>query len=201
MITNNLTILQKDAKGTAEVSMLACELDKHIMFLNGEINSTTATDFIHQLIAMNMDETNQLPIKLIITSTGGSVEAGLAIYDAIKSSKLPIYTICIEKAYSMAAILLSAGNKRYIFPHSKVMIHQPIVNSNISGDIQDLHSLTDNLSDVYSTITQILCETTKKSKEEIEQAISYDHYFSAEEAIQFHLVDEYIGFSALMNDL
>lgn len=200
-MNKNLTVLKKDFKGTSEISALACELDKHIMFLNGDINSITANDFIHQMIALNMDETNNDPIKLIITSNGGDVQSGLAIYDAIKSSKLPVYTICIEKAYSMAAIILSAGEKRFIFPHSKVMIHQPIVQSQIAGDIENLNSLTENLTSIHQTLIQILSENTNKTIEEIEKAISYDHYFSSEEAIEFHLVDSLIGFSMLMNSL
>ena len=200
-MNKNLTVLKKDFKGTSEISALACELDKHIMFLNGDINSITANDFIHQMIALNMDETNNDPIKLIITSNGGDVQSGLAIYDAIKSSKLPVYTICIEKAYSMAAIILSAGEKRFIFPHSKVMIHQPIVQSQIAGDIENLNSLTENLTSIHQTLIQILSENTNKTIEEIEKAISYDHYFSSEEAIKFHLVDSLIGFSMLMNSL
>lgn len=200
-MNSNLSVLRKSANQIKEVNLCAAELEKNIIWISGNITEDLANDFIRKMMAINMNPTNSKPIKVFITTNGGSVDAGLVIYDTIQSSKLPVYTIAIEKAYSMGAIILAAGEKRFIFPHSKVMIHQPIVHSGLVGNIDDLNSITEHLLKTNDKLIHILAEHTNKTLEEIQEATKYDHYFTADEAIEFGLVDKQIGFNEMMNEL
>lgn len=121
------------------------------------------------------------------------------MYDVIQSSGAPIRTFCMGKAYSMAAILLACGNHgRYILPHGELMIHEPLIMSNISGSSSSIKSISDSLLETKETMNQILSKHTGRTKEEIEKATEFDHYFNPKEGIEFGLCDEIVEFNKIM---
>ena len=125
------------------------------IFIEGEINAESACEFIKKVILLNSEALDS-PIDVLINSTGGEINSGMLMYDVIQSSSAPIRTFCIGKAYSMAAILLACGNHgRYILPHGELMIHEPLIMSNISGSSSSIKSISDSLLETKETMNQI----------------------------------------------
>ena len=168
------------------------------IFIEGEINAESACEFIKKVILLNSEALDS-PIDVLINSTGGEINSGMLMYDVIQSSSAPIRTFCIGKAYSMAAILLACGNHgRYILPHGELMIHEPLIISNISGSSSSIKSISDSLLETKETMNQILSKHTGRAKEEIEKATEFDHYFNPKEGIEFGLCDEIVEFNKIM---
>lgn len=185
------TVLQKSAQGISELSIGALELSDRIIWIN-EIDHDSAISVVKKmrfLIAESSD-----PITLAISSHGGEVQAGLLILDAITTSGVDVVTCCVGTAYSMGAILLSAGKKRLILPNSSVMIHQPLINSCSGGSCDTIDSLAKSLNKTKDKLNVLLSSYTGKTIEEIEQATKFDNHMSAEEAIAFGLVDQVVDF-------
>ncbi len=136
-------------------------------------------------------ESNE-PITIYINSPGGSVNAGLVIYDCIQSSEIEINIICAGMAASMAAIILAGGQKghRFILPHSKVMIHEPLISHGVGGSATSIKNISDSIIETRELVNNILAKHTGKTLEEINKATSFDNYMNAKEAIEFGLCDE-----------
>lgn len=175
--------------GTREVSLTTRHLMNRNIFLNGEINSEMADDFLSQMIYL---EEKKEPITIYIDSPGGEVNAGLVIYDAIQGSNLEINMVCTGMAASMAAVILAGGQKgrRYILPHSKVMIHEPLISNGVGGSATSIKNISDSILKTREMINNILAEHTDKSLEEINKATDHDNYMDAEEAIAFGICDK-----------
>ena len=131
-------------------------------------------------------------ISLYINSPGGSVSSGLAIYDTIRFIKAPVHTIAMGLAASMASLILASGDKRSLLPHTKVMIHQPLIPEGIGGKETEISILAKDLSQTRKTIAKILSKHTGKSIKQIEKDIENDRYMNAEEAIKYGIADTII---------
>lgn len=168
------------------------------VFVEGEIDSSMAFEFVKQILYLNQED-NSAPIDVLINSPGGEINSGMLMYDVIQSSKAPIHMYCLGRAYSMAAVLFASGNHgRYILPHSELMIHEPLLGNRVGGSTSSLKSISDSLLEVKRKMNQILAKHTGRSEEEIEQATSYDHYLSPDEAIAFGLCDKVVDIGWIM---
>ena len=184
----------KSSSGTSLVPIETRNFTSRIIYLKGEVNGDMACDFVEQVLYLNKED-DTLPITVLIHSPGGEIDAGMLIYDVIQSSKAPIRTVCTGRAYSMGAVLLASGTGgRYILPHSKTMLHEPLISNGVGGSCSSIRSMSDSLIETRRMINELLSKHTGKSVEEIETATSYDHYFSAEESVEFGLVDGIIPF-------
>ena len=187
-----MIIPQRTANGTALIPIESMAFEQRTIYIDGEINAEVASEFVRQILMLNRQDDTK-PIKVIITSNGGSVVHGLAMYDAICTSKAPVETFCVGTAYSMGAIIFVAGKKRMLLEHSKLMLHEPLIGEGVGGNASSIKSMSDSLQNTKEELNSILCKHTGRTKEEMDDATKYDHYFSAEEAIEFGLADEIVG--------
>lgn len=182
----------ESANGVREVKIKTRLLTQRKIFITGEINSESANDFIAELLQMEVEP--QKPVTIYINSPGGEVNAGLLIYDAIQGSKLNISIVCMGMCASMAAVLLCGGRngQRYILPHSKVMIHEPLIAGGASGSATSIKHISDSILETRDIISEILSKHTGKDVVTINEAISFDNYMDAKKAIEFGICDEII---------
>lgn len=196
-----MTFEIKSSGGITLVPAEAHLLSSRKIFLEGEITDETACDFVRNvmfLYSQNKDE----PIDVLINSPGGSINAGMLIYDVIQSIPVTIRTWCIGKAYSMGAVLLAAAKKgnRFVLPSSEVMIHEPLLGGKIGGNTSSIKAISESLLQTRNKMNILLSYHTGKSVEEIEEATSYDHYFDSKEAVSFGLCDQVVSFQTLIAD-
>lgn len=184
------TIEVESSHGVREVSLDTRHLMNRRIFIHGEINDESANDFLSQMLYLEQESSE--PITIYINSPGGSVNAGLVIYDCIQSSNLEINIVCAGMAASMAAIILAGGQKgrRYILPHSKVMIHEPLISNGVGGSATSIKNISDSIIETRELVNNILSKHTGKTLKEVNKATSFDNYMNAEEAIKFGLCDE-----------
>lgn len=187
-----MMVPQRTSQGISVLPLESLSFEQRTIYIDGEINDEMAAEFVKQIIMLNRMDAHKT-IKVLIMSAGGSVIHGLAMYDAICTSTAPIDTYCIGTAYSMAAILFVAGRKRFLLEHSKIMLHEPLIENGYMGSASSIKSMSDSLQDTKKQLSTILCKHTGKDLDEMNQAINYDHYFSAAEAVDFGLADEIIG--------
>ena len=168
------------------------------LMIEGEINADSAMQFIKALMLLIFENSIE-PIDVLINSPGGEINAGLAMYDAMRTCGVKIRTICVGRGFSMGAVLFAAGTGgRYMLPNSELMIHEPLISNRIGGSSTSVKSISDSLLDTKKKMDRLLSECTGRSEEEIEKATSYDHYFTAEESIDFGLADGIIEFKKIM---
>ena len=173
-------------------------LSNRKIFIEGVINSERACEFLRQIMFL-VYENAEKTIDILVNSQGGEINAGLLIYDTIQSCKTPIRIFCIGQAYSMAAIIVACGNHgRYILPHSKLLLHEPLIESQINGSNSSIQAVAKSLMKTKSKINSILSKHTGHSEEEIEKATLYNHFFNAEECVEFRLVDEIVNLDKIM---
>lgn len=168
-------------------------LKERTIYINGEINQQLANEIAEEIDILDTDD-DELPIKVKINSGGGDVSAGLLIYDAMNHAKAPITMLCTSLAASMAAVLLSAADKRLILPNANVMIHQA---STYQGEgyntIFEMRDKLELLEKANRSCIKILAENTNHTEKEIEDlTFKKDYWLSAEEAVKFGIVDEII---------
>ena len=166
-------------------------LEDRIIFLSGEVTDDSANIVIAQLIYLEGKNPDK-DIFLYINSPGGSVSAGMAIYDTMNYIKCDVSTICVGLAASMGAFLLSSGakGKRFALPNSEIMIHQPL--GGAQGQASDIEIQARHIQKIKAKLNQILSENTGKPLEVIEKDTDRDNYMSAEEAKEYGLIDEVI---------
>ena len=191
------TTLIKNNNGVTQVPLQAKFLGKRCVSISGEINEASAVDFTDKILDLNL-ESNE-PITVLINSNGGEINSGLLMYDAIVGSKAPIRMICRGKAYSMGAVLFACAKERYMLPNSELMLHQPMLGGKVSGNASSIKSISDSMLETKKKINKLLSKHTKKTEEEIDEATSFDHYFSPEESIEFNLCDEIIEVSKVID--
>lgn len=189
----------RSSNGINEVDVEALLRQKRILYLEDEITMEKARAFAKQMMYLTQVNSDA-PVVLCINSPGGDIEAGMMIYDIIQTCSAPVVLCCLGQAYSMAAILLAAGQHgRYILPHSQVMIHEPrLMTNNVGGKYSSLQGMTNSLLKKKHEMEVILAKHTKKTPEEIAEATKVDHYFSAQEAVDFGLADKIVGFDQMM---
>ena len=195
-----MNVLVKSSSGITQVSADSELLSQRKVFIEGEISSESACEFIKKILILNEEDTDK-PIDVLINSPGGEINSGMAIYDVIQASKAPIRMFCIGRAYSMGAVLFSSGNHgRYMLPHSELMLHEPLLGNRVSGNSSSIQSISESLLETKRRMNQILARHTGKSEEEVEKATSYDHYYSPEESREFGLCDEIVDFNKIMEN-
>ena len=195
-----MNVLVKSSSGITQVSADSKLLSQRKVFIEGEISSEYACEFIKKILILNEEDTDK-PIDVLINSPGGEINSGMAIYDVIQASKAPIRMFCIGRAYSMGAVLFSSGNHgRYMLPHSELMLHEPLLGNRVSGNSSSIQSISESLLETKRRMNQILARHTGKSEEEVEKATSYDHYYSPEESREFGLCDEIVDFNKIMEN-
>ncbi len=166
-------------------------LGDRVVFLCDEVNDATASLVIAQLLYLEAQDPEK-DIHLYINSPGGSVSAGMAIYDTMNYIKCDVSTICIGMAASMGAFLLSAGakGKRIALPHSEIMIHQPL--GGMRGQASDIKIHSDHIIRTRDTLNKILAENTGKDLAQIEKDTDRDNFLTAQEALEYGLIDKVI---------
>ncbi len=163
------------------------------LFILGEITSETTGEFVQELLYLQKERPKE-KIQLYINSPGGSVNAGLVIYDSLKGLKQEYEIYCIGMAASMAAIILAGGQKgrRFILPHSKVMIHEPLIDGGVGGSATSIQRTAEPIMESKRVSVELLAADTGKKISEIEKAISFDNYMNAQEAIDFGICDKIV---------
>lgn len=181
----NPTVYDADNRGN---NLFSLNLENRNILLTGEINDELAASIVTQLLYL--DSVGNEPITMYINSPGGSVSAGLGIYDTMKSLDSKVVTVCIGQAASMGAILLSGGEPgmRYILPHSQVMVHQP--SGGIGGQASDILIVASHIETLRNTLNEILAENCNQSTSEIAKSTDRDYWMNAAEAVQFGIVDK-----------
>ena len=182
-------VVEQTNKGERSYDIYSRLLEDRIIFLTGEINDAVADTVVAQLIYLEGKDPNK-DICLYINSPGGSVTAGLAIYDTMNYIKCDVSTICIGLAASMGAFLLSSGTKgkRYALKNSEIMIHQPL--GGAQGQASDIKIQADHIIKIKKKLNEILAENSGKPYEIVEKDTDRDNYLSAEEAKEYGLIDE-----------
>ena len=193
MTTLPFVITKKDGQ-ERQYDIFSLLLSDRIIFINGLIDELTANSIIAQLLFLNSQDPEK-EISLYINSPGGSVSAGMAIYDTMRYIKAPVHTIGIGLAASMGALLLASGNKRSVLPHTKVMIHQPLVSGDLGGKETDIKILARDLTNTREMISEILAKHCNKMVKVIEKDIENDRYMNAKEALEYGICDNVIEIS------
>lgn len=176
--------------GIREVSLFTKHLMNRNVFLTGEICMEKAMSILSQL--KYLAEESEEPINLFVNSGGGEVNAGLLIYDLLQAIKVPVNIYCTGIAASMAAVILAGGKDghRFILPHSKTMIHEPLLSGGVGGSASSIKHISDSILETREILNGILAERTGKTIEEINRATAFDNYMNAEESVAFGLCDQ-----------
>ncbi len=185
------TVIEQTNRGERAYDIYSRLLNDRIIFLSDEVNDVTASLVVAQLLFLESQDPDK-DISLYINSPGGSVSAGLAIYDTMNFIKCDVSTICVGMAASMGAFLLSSGakGKRLALPNSEIMIHQPL--GGMQGQATDIKIHADHIINTKKRLNEILAKNTGKSYEEIVAATERDNFLSAQAACEFGLVDRVI---------
>ena len=186
-------VVEQTSRGERSYDIFSRLLTDRIIMLSDQVNDTTASLVVAQLLFLESQDTEK-DISLYINSPGGSVTAGMAIYDTMNYIKCDVSTICIGMAASMGAFLLSAGakGKRIALPNSEIMIHQPLIGGGLGGQQTDIMIHAKNLERTRDRLEEIIATNTGKSVEEIHAACERDNYMTAQEALEFGLIDKVI---------
>ncbi len=182
-------VVEQTNKGERSYDIYSRLLEDRIIMLSGEIDDATANTVVAELIYLEAKDPDK-DICLYINSPGGSVTAGLAIYDTMNYIKCDVSTICIGMAASMGAFLLSSGSKgkRFALPNSEIMIHQRL--GGAQGQASDIKIQADHILKIKDKLNKILSENTGKPIKQVEKDTDRDNYLSAEEALEYGLIDK-----------
>ena len=181
-------VVEQTSRGERSYDIFSRLLNDRIIFLSEEVNDTTASLIVAQLLYLEAQDPDK-DIQFYINSPGGSVTAGMAIYDTMQYIKCDVATICVGMAASMGAFLLSAGTKgkRMALPNAEIMIHQP--SAGTQGQITDMAIHMKRLETIKARMNRILAENTGKSVEEVTAACERDNFMTSEEAKDFGIID------------
>ena len=188
MIYNAPRVIRETSQGIEFIPITDLMLQRREVWLNGEIDSSMADAVISQILYLDAEQPGK-EITLYIDSGGGSVSAGLAIYDVMQAVQSSIRTVCIGMAASMAAVIFSAGNRREILKHGEVMIHDPLVSGGISGSALTVQDKSQRLMQLRKILCGILAQHTGKTLMQIYTMTAKDTYFAAEDAVKYGLAD------------
>ncbi len=182
-------VVEQTSRGDRSYDIFSRLLNDRIIVLSDEVNDATASLVVAQLLYLEGQD-NEKDISLYINSPGGSVTAGLAIYDTMQYIKCDVSTICMGMAASMGAFLLSSGakGKRYALPNSEIMIHQP--SGGAQGQATEIDIVAKHILRTREKLNKILAENTGKPIEQIARDTERDNFLSAEEALEYGLVDK-----------
>ena len=184
-------VVEQTGRGERSYDIFSRLLNDRIIFLSDEVNDATASLVVAQMLFLEAQDPTK-DISFYINSPGGSVTAGMAIYDTMQYIKCDVSTICIGMAASMGAFLLSAGTKgkRIALPHSEIMIHQPL--GGAQGQASDIKIRAELILRTRDMLNKILSENTGKPIEQIEKDTDRDNFMTAEQALEYGLIDRII---------
>lgn len=185
------TVIEQTHRGERAYDIWSRLMKDRIIFLGTEVNDDIANVIVAQLLFLESEDPDKA-VNLYINSPGGSVSAGLAIYDTMQYVRCPISTICVGQASSMGAVLLAAGEEgqRKALPHSRVMIHQPL--GGARGQASDIAIVAAEIQKTKDLLTSLLAKHTKQPIEKVTADSDRDYYLSAEEAAAYGLIDEVV---------
>lgn len=187
-------VVEQTNRGERSYDIYSRLLEDRIIFLSDQVTDATASLVVAQLLYLEAKDPDK-DIQLYIDSPGGSITAGMAIYDTMQYIKCDVSTICIGMAASMGAFLLAAGEKgkRFALPNSEVMIHQPLIaGGGLSGQTTDIKIYTDHLVNTKKKMNEILAERTGQTYEKLCEDTERDNFMTAQEAKEYGLIDEVI---------
>ena len=182
-------VVEQTNRGERSYDIFSRLLNDRVIFLSDQVNDTTASLVVAQMLFLEAQDPDK-DISFYINSPGGSVSAGMAIYDTMNFIKCDVSTICIGMAASMGAFLLSAGTKgkRFALPHSEIMIHQPL--GGAKGQATDIEIQAKQILRIKATLNEILAANTGKPLEIIEKDTDRDNYMTAQEALDYGIIDK-----------
>ena len=185
------TVVENSSRGERSFDIFSRLLRERIIFLGSEINDDVANSIVAQLLLLD-SENSEKDIMLYINSPGGSVTAGLAIYDTMQHIRADVSTICLGQAASMGAFLLSSGakGKRLALPHSRVLIHQPL--GGAQGQATDIEIQANEIIRIKKSLNSILASNTGQPLKKIEKDTDRDYIMTAEEAVEYGMIDKVI---------
>ncbi len=188
-------VIEQTSRGERSYDIFSRLLSDRIIFLGEEVSDTSASLIIAQMLFLEAQDPDK-DIQLYINSPGGSVTAGFAIYDTMQYIKCDVSTICVGLAASFGAFLLAGGahGKRMALANSEIMIHQPAVHGNgIQGQASDIRIMSDHIQKNKQRLNRILAENTGRTIEEIARDTDRDNFMSADEALEYGLIDSVIS--------
>lgn len=185
-----MNTIVKNSHGITLVPVSSKLLAERKIFIEGEITSESACEVVRSIMLLVKEDSNK-PIDIYINSPGGEVNAGLMIYDTLKGIKTEINLHCIGMAASMAAIILAGGQKghRFILPHSKTMIHEPLISGGVGGSATSIQRTAESIMETKRITVELLAKDTGKKEKDIEAAVAFDNYMNAKETIVFGICD------------
>lgn len=186
-------VVEQTSRGERSYDIFSRLLNDRIIMLSDQVNDTTASLVVAQLLFLESQDTEK-DIALYINSPGGSITSGMAIYDTMQYIKCDVSTICIGMAASMGAFLLAAGakGKRFALPNSEIMIHQPLISGGLSGQCTDIKIHSDHLLRTRQKMNELLAQNTGKPIEQVQADTERDNYMTAQEALEYGLIDKVI---------
>lgn len=185
-------VIEQTNRGERSYDIFSRLLKDRIIFLGDEIDDSTANLVVAQMLFLEMEDPDK-DIMLYINSPGGSITAGMAIYDTMRYLKCEVATVCVGMAASMAAFLLAAGakRKRKALPHAEVMIHQPL--GGARGQATDIQIHAEQILRVKKMMNELLSQNTGKPLKTVEKDVERDHFLTAEQALDYGIIDEIIA--------
>ena len=184
-------VIEQTSRGERSYDIFSRLLKDRIIFLIEDVNHARAILVIAQMLFLESEDPDK-EISFYINSPGGSITDGMAIFDTINYLKCPVSTMCVGMAASMGAFLLAAGTKgkRYATPNAEIMIHQPLISGGLSGQTTEIKIHADHMVRTREKLNRILSERTGKSIEQIEKDTERDNFMTAQQALEYGLIDE-----------
>ncbi|SSY80278.1 ATP-dependent Clp endopeptidase proteolytic subunit ClpP [Alysiella crassa] len=188
------TVIEQSGRGERAFDIYSRLLKERIIFLVGPVNDHTANLVVAQLLFLESENPDK-DIYFYINSPGGSVTAGMSIYDTMNFIKPDVQTLCLGQAASMGAFLLSAGakGKRFALPNSRIMIHQPLISGGLGGQASDIEIHAKELIKIKEKLNRLLSEHTGQPLEQVERDTDRDNFMSADAAMAYGLIDKVIA--------
>ncbi|MBD5528617.1 MAG: ATP-dependent Clp endopeptidase proteolytic subunit ClpP [Lachnospiraceae bacterium] len=186
-------VVEQTGRGERSYDIYSRLLADRIIFLGEEVSDASASLIVAQLLFLESQDPEK-DIRLYINSPGGSISAGLAIYDTMQYIKCDVSTVCIGMAASMGAFLLTGGarGKRMALPNAEIMIHQPAISGGVKGQATEIQIVSDHILRTRRQLNRIMAQNTGRSEEEIAAATERDNYMSAAEALDFGIIDQIV---------
>lgn len=187
------TVIKKTANGERAYDLYSRLMEDRIIMVTGEVNDTMAEIVTAQLLYLASEDPKK-DIQMYINSPGGSISAGLAIYDTMNYVSCDVSTICMGTAASMGAFLLSGGakGKRFALPNAEVLIHQPLIGGGVGGQATDIKIITDHLLRTKQKLTQLLADHTGQTFDKVAADTERDNWMTAQQALDYGLIDQII---------
>ena len=183
-------VIEQTSRGERSYDIFSRLLKDRIIFLAEDVNPTSASLVVAQLLFLESEDPDR-EINLYINSPGGSITDGMAIVDTMNYIKCPVSTICVGMAASMGAVLLASGEKgkRFATPNAEILIHQPLISGGLAGQTTEIKIHADHMVKTREKLNKLLSEKTGQSLEQIEKDTERDHYMTAQEALEYGLID------------